>query len=102
MLVNNLGQINLAIGHGSETTNVSIFSVCSCLGRLVTGVASDWLLHAHGVLRVSFFFFSSLAMLVSMLVLAVGTPTALRFATIGAGLAFGAVETSVCVVATGI
>ena len=94
MLVNNLGQINPAVGGGqwSETANVSIFSVCSCLGRLTTGVASDWLLHAHAVPRVSMFVFSSLIMLLSMLVLAVGSPTTLRFATIGTGLAFGTVD----------
>jgi hypothetical protein len=42
-----------------QTANVSIFSVCSCLGRLVTGVCSDWLLHAHAVPRVGFFLFGS-------------------------------------------
>lgn len=96
MLVNNLGQINQSLGGtvGSQTTNVSIFSVCSCLGRLGTGVSSDWLLHAHDAPRVSFFLFSSLIMLLSMLVLAVGSPTALRFATIGTGLAFGALRST--------
>lgn len=94
MLVNNLGQITPALGgsQGSQSADVSIFSVCSCLGRLATGVASDWLLHTHGVPRVSFFLFSSIIMLLSMLVLAIGSPTALRFATIGTGLAFGTVE----------
>ena len=105
-LVNNLGQITpaLAMVTGSRpaaaavavvdaTENVSIFSVCSCLGRIFTGVASDYLLRVHNMPRTFFFLFGSVAMGASMLLLAVGTPFFLRGATIGAGFAFGSVNT---------
>ena len=44
-LVNNLGQIVPALGGapGSQDSAVSLFSVCSCLGRLFTGLLSEQL-----------------------------------------------------------
>ena len=44
-LVNNLGQIVPALGGapGSQDSAVWLFSVCSCLGRLFTGVLSEHL-----------------------------------------------------------
>lgn len=92
ILINNLGQIVPAVGgleRGAEDTFVSILSVCNCLGRLSAGVVGDFLLDRWRTPRPVCFAAFSLLTVAAMLLLALGTPTALYGATVVGGFAYG-------------
>ena len=90
-LVNNLGQIVPALGGapGSQDSAVSLFSVCSCLGRLFTGILSQHLQSVHNIHRTTFFLAGSVCMLGAMLALASAQLWAVTLATLLGGLSFG-------------
>ena len=67
-LINNLAQISTSRGDPSEATAallVGLTSTANCLGRVLAGVLSDWLLATHGTPR-------PMVLAVFMLVLSVG------------------------------
>lgn len=53
--------------------DVSILSVCNCVGRLACGVVGDWALMRHGVPRPVVFGWFIWMMALAMVLLAIGT-----------------------------
>jgi len=45
LLINNIAQVNLALGENDKVSNtfVSLLSISNCLGRMIAGTLSDWL-----------------------------------------------------------
>ncbi|KAI8803865.1 major facilitator superfamily domain-containing protein [Cladochytrium replicatum] len=112
MVINNIGAIVLALVnaspeqlgpklHALQSFYVSLLSVCNALGRVTTGVASDFARRTWGTQRTVFFLFACSLMVVGNAVGAFGVESLgdgdglwswpLGIATTLIGLAYGAV-----------
>ncbi|KAF8983593.1 hypothetical protein BGZ46_009939 [Entomortierella lignicola] len=55
-------------------THVTLISVGNCLGRLASGIISDWVISRYRISRSIFFFISEIIILVPLLIMSFSTP----------------------------
>ncbi|CAL0326781.1 unnamed protein product [Lupinus luteus] len=90
--IDNLGQIGTSLGYPSKstTTFVSLVSIWNYLGRVVAGFASEILLTKYKFPRPLMLTLVMLLSCVGHILIAIGMPNSLYFASVIIGFCFGA------------
>ncbi|KAI9017338.1 major facilitator superfamily domain-containing protein [Gaertneriomyces semiglobifer] len=106
MFINNIGAIVLALmGPGkdvskAQTRQVSLLSICNCIGRLMTGASSDYTLKHWGTRRLPFLMIAAGALVLAQIMgMSVDSPGILLTATTAlVGFCYGSLFSSTPVI----
>jgi MFS family permease len=90
--IDNLGQIGNSLGYPSKstTTFVSLVSIWNYLGRVVSGYVSEIFLTKYKIPRPYMLTFVMLLSCIGHVLIAIGVPNSLYFASVIIGFCFGA------------
>ncbi|KAM5550039.1 protein NUCLEAR FUSION DEFECTIVE 4-like [Rosa sericea] len=88
-VMNNLGQIGLALGYADVSIFVSLTSIWGFFGRIVSGMVSEYFIRKAALPRPLWNAASQILMAVGYIVLAIGMPGSLYIGSIVVGICYG-------------
>ncbi|GLJ55059.1 hypothetical protein SUGI_1181760 [Cryptomeria japonica] len=88
-LINNLGQIGLAMGYADVSVFVSLISISGFFGRIASGSISEHFIRKAGVPRPAWMAASQVVMIVGYITMAVGMQGSLYIGSVVVGICYG-------------
>lgn len=89
-MMNNLGQISVALGYSDVSTFVSLTSISGFFGRLLSGSLSEYYIKRYGTSRPRWNAASQILMAIGYAVMAMAFPGCLYIGSIVVGICYGA------------
>ncbi|KAF7127692.1 hypothetical protein RHSIM_Rhsim11G0191200 [Rhododendron simsii] len=88
-VMNNMGQIGLALGYTDVSIFVSLMSIFGFFGRIISGVVSEYFIKIAGTPRPLWNAASQIIMAVGYIIMAVALPGSLYIGSIVVGICYG-------------
>ncbi|XP_022989043.1 protein NUCLEAR FUSION DEFECTIVE 4-like [Cucurbita maxima] len=88
-VMNNMGQIGLALGYDDVSSFISLMSIWGFFGRILSGSASEYFIKKAGMARPLWNAASQILMAIGYILLAIGMPSSLYIGSIIVGICYG-------------